>query len=153
MPIPCIAAEIRGQLKHSFIENTILQLTEPLLRLHLAENGEFVKDMASGAAELIARLQDDYDPANLIGRIAAFDEISEIERSQLRKRTHKRYLQNFKPELRKRRLKAAWKGLAEALKEWTATTAPTEQVFSALRVRAIELHKELDALPRGVWLA
>jgi hypothetical protein len=152
MPIPCIAAEIRGQLKHSVIENTILQLSEPLLRLHLAENGEFVKDMASSAAELIARLTDDYDPANLIGRIAAFDEVSEIERSRLKRRIHKRYLQNFDPALRKKRLKAAWDGFAKALKKWIATTAPTEQVFSALRVRANELHKELDALPRGVWL-
>ncbi len=155
MPIACVAAEVRGQLKHTFLENTLLALSEPLLRVHLAENVGFERNMASLAAELTARLSDDYDPANLIDRLAVFDCLTDFERSSLRDRLRQNYMETFDPDGRQKTLTDAWQQLASALTIWRSEDAlgpTTAQSLVSLQTRASEYHAALDALPRGVWL-
>ena|SRR5450759_774667 len=154
MPIACRAADARGQLKHTFLDNTILSLNEELLRLHLRENPTFVGSMDAIAEELTESLVADYNPAGLVDRLSPLTTLSETERGRLRDALGQRYVKVFSPADRRHRLAAAWQSLHSALRRWELCDPeePSAEAFASLQRRAQEYRAELSHLPQGVWL-
>lgn len=157
MPFTCPASEARAQLKHTFLENTLLVLSEPLLRLHLQENRQFEESMATISSTIINRLEDDFNPAFLIDRIDALASLPEGLRTVLRQKLRKKYYESFEPVERVQRLKGAWDRLEQALRIWKEAALNGEETstaaFEQLRSRVREYHAEVAALPRGIWTA
>jgi hypothetical protein len=97
--IPCEANTIRGQLKHSWLENQLCNKTGEKI-LALWRNGQW----AALNSEFDVRFEETYDlinslnysfcPSQLIDKISWFILLSENERKFVKEILHKRYLNN-----------------------------------------------------------
>jgi hypothetical protein len=162
--IPSEASIRRGQLKHSWLENQILnKRAEDVLAFRhrggwpALENefAEWVRD----AQTLAAELTDGFGPAQLIDTLTPFQHLSEEDKQRIKGALHAAYLENSGITALQGPLQEAAenldKALNELLREWRQPAGSDQVLRAAWSVfveRAISLKEVLERLPRGIVL-
>lgn len=164
--ISCRAAVVRGQLKHSWLENQVMNKSADDV-VHLwNEIGwpALEQDFAARVQEAIRLAEgmvSGFSPAQIVDRIAVFQEIPTEIRDMLRGAVHEEYLQCTELPADSARLRDAATVMGEAvntlLGAWN--NPRTEQGASDIRQawnevleKARQLAQVLDDLPRGIVL-
>lgn len=164
--IPCEASIRRGQLKHSWLENQVLNKRAEDVVTFRQRGGwpalenefeEWVKD----ARTLAAELTDGFSPAQLVDTVTPFRRLSEKDKQRIKQPLHAAYLENSGiTNLRLLLQEAAEsldKALKELLEEWQqpATSGSDQALCAAWSVfveRATNLKNVLERLPKGIVL-
>src|SRR4051812_20756218 len=97
LELMCNAAVHRGRLKHSWLENQILNKSAAkVLQLRSAGPWEALEKRFSlrvqETVELAGRIVDDYSPAQLVDKISLFGHLDEGTRARLKNGVHLAYL-------------------------------------------------------------
>lgn len=158
--------QLRGQLKHSWLENQIMNKSaEDILFLRTGSGWPALEGESFARLDeckrLIEYLEDGFSPAQLIDRLSPFRATDENTRQQLKKSLHEAYLKISTVLARKVPLESAFSALDAALHSFILQwRQPLSQpVEAALRTEwnrvlrhAGEVHAELEALPRSIVL-
>lgn len=163
--IPCEANTLRGQLKHSWLENQLCnKKTEDVLYLWSegkwrALENEF--DMRiEETLELADNLAEGFSPAQLVDQLRPLARLSESDRALIKKAVHKAYLESSGILELQAPLKKAAKSLSEAISQlrdaWKNKHQEGEQkvkkAWEAVSMKATELLELFKGLPTGVVL-
>jgi hypothetical protein len=156
--LPCRAAHVRGQLKHSYLTNTIClkTLPEDLLESMLyLENGvpqhQSLRNQLNELSNLLGDPEQGFSPAQLVDQLTPFQQLPLEKRNEFKQRVHRQFATEFQLPDRKQRLeKLAAQFLAEldAFLSQSSTIAAMKKVQEAARI----LIRELESLPKGIWL-
>lgn len=156
--LPCRAANVRGQLKHSYLTNTICLKTQPdRLEVSMAceENGiprhQIIRNQIRELLELMDSSERGFSPAQLLDQLLPFRELSKSERDSLKAQVHRQFAEDFQLARRKERLKnisAIFLAELDAFLSHPLTKVGMEKVQSTARI----LIGELENLPKGIWL-
>lgn len=161
--ISCEANNLRGQLKHSWLENQLCnKKTEDIL--YLWRKGEWraletefdirVKE-TSGLADNLA---EGFSPAQLVDQLRSLAHLSESDRSSIKKAVHQAYLKSSGILGLQTPLKEAANSIGDALSQlrnsWIEK-APEEEVkvkkaWEQVAKKANELLEIFKKLPTGV---
>lgn len=152
----------RGRLKHSWLENEVLNKTpEVIVILRLAGGWPELRqfpDEADHACLLADEVESGFSPARLVDECAALGVLSEPQRNAVRQAVHGAYLESFDAQGAAQRLREAGKQMKDALvallAEWNKSDDAVDETI--LRVhwgmvldRAETLRKAIDVLPKG----
>jgi len=164
--IECQANLLRGCLKHSWLENQLLNKTTDEVIYLWEEIGwaaldkEF-SERVNEAIYLADDLESGFSPAQLVDHLAPFAKLNQETKVLIKQAVHKAYLKSSKiPDFREP-LREAAITLGEALDElrnvWQLpVTEDNEQllmgVWLKVNTRAKALHTMLERLPKGVVL-
>jgi hypothetical protein len=162
--IPCDANTLRGQLKHSWLENEILYISIETVITLWRQGG------ADLAARSVVRVQDlscladsladGFSPAQLVDTLKPFGGLSTEMKSAIKGAVHTAYLESSDILALQAPLKAAAVGMEAALQElsraWALAQPQGESAVRAawegVREKASALIMELERLPKGVVL-
>lgn len=162
--IPCDANTLRGQLKHSWLENEILNISIETV-VTFWRRGE--TDLAAryvtrmqDLSRLEDRLAEGFSPAQLVDTLKPFGGLSTETKVAIKGAVHAAYLESSGILALQAPLKAAAVDMEAALQELSRTWAlPQPQGESAVRgawegvcKNASTLVMELERLPKGVVL-
>lgn len=162
--IPCDANTLRGQLKHSWLENEILFISvETVITLWRQGASDLVARYVVRVQDLsglIDSLAEGFSPAQLVDTLKPFGGLSMEMKSAIKGAVHAAYLESSGIFALQAPLKAAAMGMEAALQELSRTwTLPQPQGESAVRAawegvreKASALIMELERLPKGVVL-
>lgn len=156
--LPCRAAGVRGQLKHSYLTNTVCLKTQPdrlEISMTCEEGGiprhNIIRNQIHELLELLGNSERGFSPAQLLDQLPPFEELSEKERGLLKAQIHRQFIVDFQLAQRQDLLeRTSMSFLAEldAFLSQSATKTGMEKVQTAARI----LIGELDKLPKGIWL-
>jgi hypothetical protein len=159
------AVSIRGQLKHSWIENQILNKTsDDIVALHrsgwFALTEQFPERMKQAYA-LAAQVESGFSPAQLVDELAPLRQLPEWQRAAMSAAVHAAYRKRFDAET----LSAGIRGAIDSLQgvlvifraEWDQTVAAVSesrlrQAWDEVLEKAALLAEALDRLPQGIVL-
>lgn len=162
--IPCEANTLRGQIKHSWLENEILNLSmETVITLWRRGGAELTAKYAvrlQTLSLLVGSLEEGFSPAQLVDTLKPFSDLSLEEKAAIKGAVHAAYLESSGILALQAPLKAAAAGIEAALQELSRAWAlPKPQGESAVRVawegvrkKANALIEVLERLPKGVVL-
>ena len=152
--IPCGASRLRSRLKHNIVDNTLLALSENLLRLHLKENPRLPDTVEELVAELVRRIPSDYDPSTLVERLPSLAALPVEERTTLKARLYDLYAGQFGPHVHAQNVARHWGDASATLSRWRSTRRAELSAarYSDFRTALLTFNATLNALPRGVWL-
>jgi hypothetical protein len=163
--LSCRAGELRGKLKHSYLENTLLLINHPGDLLEALEQfqGERtrrdeIEVLFNQLLEILDSADSGFSPAQLVDRLAPFQLLSDKDQLQCRARLHEYYRSEFEPEKVRARIEAVGKKFFEALDEFIhnarmdSLSAATLLSMGALRDLSVRLSGEVAKLPKGIWL-
>lgn len=162
--IPCDANTLRGQLKHSWLENEVLNVSiETVITLWRQGGADLATRYAvrvQDISRLAESLADGFSPAQLVDTLKPFGGLSTEERTAIKGAVHAAYLESSGILTLQAPLKAAAMGMEAALQELSrAWTLPQPQGESAVRAawegvreKASALIEVLELLPKGVVL-
>lgn len=169
MTIPGIISNsdiVRARLKHSWLENQLLNKTSQEVVYLWAETGwpalenefsERVKDTLNLADDL----ENGFSPAQLVDRLAPFAKVDQEAKELIKQAVHEAYLESSKISDFRMPLREDAMALGEALDElhkaWQLpVTEGHEQilrsVWQKVSIKAKALHTILERLPKGVVL-
>lgn len=163
--IPCEANTLRGQLKHSWLENQLCnKKVEDVLYLWSegkwrALESEF--DMRiKETLELADNLAEGFSPSQLVDQLRPLAQLSEGDRALIKKAVHKAYLESSGILELQAPLKKTAKSLAEALsqlrKAWMIKShegeSQVKKAWEQVSKKANELLEIFKSLPTGVVL-
>ncbi len=160
------AAVISGRLKHSWLENQILNKMPDVVVLLRHGAGwpalERFLDDANEAVELADKVEFGFSPAMLVDNCAQLDVLLKEQRDSLREAVHDAYKQYFNnvDDVSIRLRKAAQdmqKALSDLMDEWNKSDdAVSDDVlrdrWNTVIEKAEILRDVLDALPKGIVL-
>lgn len=161
--LPCRASNIRGQLKHTYLTNKVCLTTLPedlmesmLFKEHGIPQNQVIRRLISELLEVMGSMEDGFSPAQLVNQLKPFRELPSENRQILRDKIHRQFVQKFWLDDRRMRLEQASTGFVSALDlflsedqtDLTASKAGMDKVQEAAR----DLIRELETLPKGVWL-
>lgn len=162
--IPCDANTLRGQLKHSWLENEVLNISIETV-ITLWRRGE--ADLAARSAmrvQDLSRLADSlaegFSPAQLVDTLKPFGGLSTENKAAIKAAVHAAYLESSGILTLQAPLKTAAMGMEAALQELSrAWSLPHPQGESAVRMawegvreKASALIEMLELLPKGIVL-
>lgn len=162
--IPCDANTLRGQLKHSWLENEILYISlETVITLWRQGGSDLAIRYAMRVQDLsglIESLVEGYSPAQLMDTLKPFDGLGAEERATIKGAIHAAYLESSGILALQAPLKAAAVGMEAALRELSRAWAlPQPQGEDTVRAAWEGVHEksrvlimELERLPKGVVL-
>ena len=162
--IPCEANTLRGQLKHSWLENEILYISIETVITLWRQGGADLATRYAVRVQDLSRLADSlaegFSPAQLVDTLKPFGGLSTEERAAIKGAVHAAYLESSGILALQAPLKAAAMGMEAALQELSrAWVLPQSQGESAVwaawegvREKASALIMELERLPKGVVL-
>jgi hypothetical protein len=161
--LPCRAASIRGQLKHTYLTNTICLKTQPeKLRVSMAyeENGiprhQIIRNQIAELLELIGSPDQGFSPAQLVDQLHPFRQLPDAERRSMKGQIHQQFVKRFDVAARKGRLEQLASQLLAALDAFLAQPLSDAKSASAhmehTQESARTLIRELEDLPKGIWL-
>jgi hypothetical protein len=163
----CRAAELRGRLRHVYLENTFLLFQSPGSLVEVFEQpviggGTWMDECRELGKELVAELRDElrgFCAIPLLDTIGPLRDLSEAEKEALRQRMREDYRTVFQPATKADRLERLlgmlWTRTDVLIEEHRRAGADTDGVrarFSEVRAAAEELHLFLSTLPKGIWL-
>lgn len=158
----CEADVTLGRLKHSWLENQILNKSAADV-IDLRSGGgwssldqQFPRRIEE-AADFVARIVDAFSPAQLVEKLGFFRDLSAEARDTLRSAVHRSYLAHSDIAGRKASLDSAVRILALSLDNvrrlWRdSSDHDLELAWGNVLRAAARLRDELDALPRGIVL-
>ena len=164
--IPCEANTLRGQLKHSWLENQICIMTTKNImsswqkrRKWPALEKEF-DIRIKVTLELADNLADGFSPAQLVDQLRSFAQLSQGERALIKKAVHEAYLESSGIMKLQAPLKKTAQSLGveiSRLRDAWKTKSPegegqVKEAWEQVSIRAIELLEIFKALPTGVVL-
>jgi len=162
--IPCDANTLRGQLKHSWLENEVLYISiETVITLWRRDEADLASKYAVRVQDL-TRLADSLDegfsPAQLVDVLNPFDGFSTENKAAIKAAVHAAYLESSGILALQAPLKAAAVCMEAALQElsraWALAQPQGESAVRAawegVREKASALIMELERLPKGVML-
>lgn len=162
--IPCVANTLRGQLKHSWLENEILYISIETVVTLWRQGGADLATRYTVRVQDLSRLADSlaegFSPAQLVDTLKPFGGLSVEERTAIKAAVHAAYLESSGILALQAPLKAAALDMEAALQELSRTWAlPQPQGESAVRgawegvcKNASTLVMELERVPKGVVL-
>ena len=162
--IPCDANTLRGQLKHSWLENEVLYISiETVIALWQRGGADMSAKYAmrvQDLSRLVDSLAEGFSPAQLVDTLKPFGGLSVGARAAIKSAVHSAYLESSGILALQAPLKAAATGMETALQELFGTwSLPQPQSESAVRAawelvreKARVLILELERLPKGVVL-
>ena len=161
--IPCEANTLRGQLKHSWLENEVLYISiETVIALWRGGGGLAAKYAmrVQDLSSLVGSLVEGFSPAQLVDTLKPFGELSVESRAALKVAVHSAYLESSGILALQASLKAAAVDMEAALKDlplaWGQPQSQGEGAVRAawenVRENARALVVVLERLPRGVVL-
>lgn len=165
MNIPCDANTLRGQLKHSWLDNQILNKSESDV-VFLRQHGSWpplyseFDTRLDDAQRLAAMIEPGFSPAQLVDSLAAFGDMDAKLRADIKQAVHSAYLTAFRPadllppyEKAVKELKVAIINFRQA---WDVHSAASDdsvtESWSDVLECAKALEKLLDSLPKGIVL-
>jgi hypothetical protein len=154
----------RGKLKHSWLENEVLNKEEPEIVVALRYQGGWPElqgfpDEVAKALALAEEVEWGFSPANLVDVCAPLLEFPDEQRCAIREAVHSAYMECFDAHgVAKRLRESAIKMkevLASLLEEWNkpdgkVSNTELQTRWIAVLVEAKRLCKALDALPKGI---
>jgi len=156
--LPCRAASLRGQLKHSYLTNTICLKTQPdrlAVSMTSDENGiprhKIIRSHIHELLELLGSPEQGFSPAQLLDQLSPFRELSVNERGSLKEKIHRQFAREFQLAPRKAQFEktsALFLAELDAFLSHPLTKVGMEKVQAAARI----LIGELENLPKGIWL-
>lgn len=164
--IPCDVNNIRGQLRHHWLENQILNKT-PEDVLFIFQNEKKWNALETEFEYRIAqaiKLSDDmiegFSPRQLVEKITLLSSLSNDTKILLKDKIHKIYFENSNIQSISTRFKDAVKFLSDDIKalkkEWGETTSgennAIKEKYQAVLDSATLLYNLIKLLPKGVAL-
>lgn len=162
--IPCDANTLRGQLKHSWLENEILYISVETVITLWRQGGADLAARYAVRVQDLSRLADSlaegFSPAQLVDTLKPFGGLSTEMKSAIKGAVHAAYLESSGILALQAPLKAAALGMEAALQELSRTWAlPQPQgeysvraAWEGVREKASALIEVLERLPKGVVL-
>lgn len=161
----CLAAIRRGQLKHSWLENQVLNKTPDIVVMLRRGNGWPVLQRFTADTEQALALADEiefgFSPARLVSDCAPLAALPEELRHAIREVVHTAYLECFDTENAAQRIRETTvtmkSALLKLLDEWdkpddALSDAGLQSRWRAVLDAAEPLRDALDALPKGIVL-
>jgi hypothetical protein len=161
--LPCRAASVRGELKHTYLTNKVClkTLPEDLLESMLyKERGipqhEIIRNKINELIELMDSPEDGFSPAQLMDQLRSFRVFSIEERLSAKHSVHQQFVAQFELAKRKKqfeKLAAVFLGALDALIATPASVVNTAKAqMECVQESARALIRELESLPKGIWL-
>lgn len=162
--IPCDANTLRGQLKHSWLENEVLCISiETVIALWRQTGTDLAIRYAvriQDLSRLVDSLDEGFSPSQLVDTLKPFDCLSTEERTAIKVAVHAAYLESSGILELQMSLRAAAAGMEAALQELSRAWAlPQPQgegavrcAWESVREKARTLIMILERLPTGVVL-
>lgn len=161
--LPCRASNLRGQLKHSYLTNTICLKTQPeklRVSINYTENGiprhQVIRNYI---AELLSVLGDPdrgFSPAQLLDQLNPFRELAAQDRETMKEKVHRQFAEEFRLGERQRQLEAKSTLFLQTLEFFVTPVAAADQAakraMDEVQEAARALIAELESLPKGIWL-
>lgn len=162
---PPADAILRGRLKHSWLENEVLNKTgEQVVFLRRSQGWPELHGFHGPATEahlLADRIEPGFSPARLVDECPSLNQLDDADRQKIRRAVHAAYLEVFDVQKVAADLKAAAKDMSQTiddlLTEWNKdnmllSDAALKARWEVVLARASILREVLDALPRGTVL-
>ena len=161
--LSCRAASVRGELKHTYLTNKVClkTLPEDLLESMLyKERGipqhEFIRNKIGELIELMDSPEYGFSPAQLVDQLWSFRDFSIEERLSAKRSVHQKFVAQF--ELAKRKsqvvaLAGEFLGVLDAfMASPVAGVKSPKAQMECVQESARALIRELESLPKGIWL-
>lgn len=159
------AAIARGRLKHSWLENEVLNKTPETVVLLRREVGWPALQRFPANVQQALTLADEvefgFSPARLVDDCAPLAALSEDQRTIIREAAHAAYLKCFDAQAAAQCMRVNAECMTTTLSALLAEWNQPDEALSDLRLRerwcavldaAVPLCKALDALPKGIVL-
>lgn len=156
--LPCRAAELRGALRHSHLQNrflTWLPGSPDLVRRTYGEDSPARQQMEQALKELGTLIEDPaagFSPVPLLESLPPLRGLPDRIRENIIAAMLTAYTNSFDPETRAAELCAASSGFLTCLDEFLACAEVSSAVCEGLRAAAQGLYQEISKLPKGIWL-
>jgi hypothetical protein len=156
--LPCRAAELRGILRHSHLQNrflTWLPDSPDLVQRTYASGTQARTELDAALDELGTLLADPssgFCPVVLMDRLGPLRNLPESARKDLGKVMVASYTKHFAPARRAKAFGKTREAFVTALKSLLATAEPSSATCEKLKIAARGLYKEISKLPKGLWL-
>jgi hypothetical protein len=166
----CHANTLRGQLKHSWLENQVIanddddiasfwkdgwvisgvDVVETMFPYYLSQTFKLADNLAEG-----------FSPAQLIDQLGPFKEISDDLRGQVKKAIHEAYLEASNIAALAEPIRKCARDLEPELNKlrslWKVPHSPEGEIevrgcWEDIQEKGAALHEQLEKLPRGVIL-
>jgi hypothetical protein len=161
--LPCRAASVRGQLKHTYLTNKVCLKTLPedlLESMIYKERGvpqhQEIRNKIAELLDVFGSADKGFSPAQLIDQLSPFRQLPGHEREAMKEQVHRQFADEFRLAERKTRLEQRARDFLGALDFFltqvnaaaTAAKLGMERVQEAAR----SMIRELESLPKGIWL-
>ena len=156
--LPCRAAELRGILRHSHLQNrflTWLPDSPDLVQRTYASGTQARTELDAALDELGTLLADSssgFSPVMLMDRLCPLRNLPECDRIDLKKAMVASYNEHFAPTLRAIAFSKARDTFVVALDELLTTAETSPDTCEILKSAAGNLYTEISKLPKGLWL-
>ena len=158
----CYTAILRGRLKHSWLENQVLNKSAKDI-LEMRSEGawnalmEQFPTRVREARGLVEAMLEGFSPAQLVDRIEIFAVLSETTKASLRGTLHSGYLAQSEVRAQQQSLASTTNELAGVLDRvsrlWReGSDCDLERAWQDVISAAAALRDELEALPKGIVL-
>lgn len=164
--ISCDANTRRGQLKHSWFENQVLNKTSDNVINFWKTTGwkaleqQFAVHIRK-AIQLSDELESGFSPAQLVDTLTPFEKVDDKTKELIKQAVHKAYLESSNITELKAPLKEAAEELEKALKHlfevWNQqvfekSESELKKAWDEFLIKATKLHSVLEQLPKGIVL-
>ena len=164
--IDCDTNTLRGQLKHSWLENQVLNKTSDNIISFWKANGwnaleqQFAVHIRK-AIQLSDELESGFSPAQLVDTLRPFEKVDDETKELIKQAVHKAYLESSNITQLKAPLKEAAeemeKALEHLLEAWNQQVSEKNEqelkkAWDKFLTRARKLHSVLEQLPKGIVL-
>ena len=164
--ISCDTNTLRGQIKHSWLENQVLNKTSDNIIDFWKANGwkaleqQFAVHIRK-AVQLSDELESGFSPAQLVDTLRPFEKVDDETKELIKEAVHKAYLESSNITELKASLKEAAEELEKALKHlleaWDQQVSEKserelKETWNEFLTRARKLHSVLEQLPKGIVL-
>ncbi|WP_333875784.1 hypothetical protein [Methylobacter sp.] len=162
--IACDANTLRGQLKHSWLENEVLYISiETVINLWQQSRADLATRYAmrvQDLSRLVDSLADGFSPAQLVDTLKPFGGLTAEMKSAIQDTVHAAYLESSGILALQVSLEAAAMGMEAALQKlsrvWALAQPENESkvrtAWKGVREKASALVMELERLPKGGML-
>ena len=157
--LPCRAASIRGQLKHTYLTNKIClkTLAEDLYDSMLfKERGvpqhDIIRNLIAELLNAIDSVDRGYSPSQLLDQLTPFRDVAADIRAKMKEKVHQQFIRDFALAARRMRLEKVAKEFLATLDHFLSQDQPAKSSMENVQEMARALIRELESLPKGIWL-
>lgn len=164
--ISCETNTLRGQLKHSWLENQVLNKTsDNVINFWKSTGWKALEQQFAVHIRKAIQLSDEqesgFSPAQLVDTLTPFEKVNDETKELIKQAVHKAYLESSNITQLKVPLKEAAeeleKALGHLLEAWNQQVSEKSELelkkaWDEFLTRARKLHSVLEQLPKGIVL-